>query len=108
MRALILAAILAIPAAAQADFWTGNNLQERRPSYDANYSNFDSGAYSGYIVGAADMVSGVLWCPPRPVTVGQTVQIVKAYMDAHPAEWAQPATVPILAALRGAFPCRMQ
>lgn len=79
MKRLILIAALACTSA-QAEFMDGNKLLA-----DMQGNNTDQIYAIGYVVGVADAIRGVVYCPPSNVTAGQITDMVKNYMINTPA-----------------------
>jgi len=89
-----------------------------RPQVDAGSADWVMRGCRTYLAGktlgfeegvCAGMVRGVLVLAPEvcspPVTMGQAVRVVAAYIEARPARHHESFTVLTLEALRSAWPC---
>jgi hypothetical protein len=98
----LLIALLMIPAMAHAEFETGNKLYQNMTSS----SNMEKMYAIGYIAGVFDAYHSVYHCPPTSnVTLGQVNDIVKAYLDANPAQRHRTADQLVKEALQKTWPC---
>ena len=88
---------------AKAEFMTGNKLKIDLDSVDA----FPQGYSLGYVVGVADAVQHIAYCPPSgaPITQGQVKAVVKKYFDGHPEKLNLTADQLVTQALRETWPC---
>jgi hypothetical protein len=115
---LVLAAILAssFPASAKSGgiyIVNGNRLVEAMREYEkaerkderTNYA--DVARYQWFVMGVHDALSGEIFCSPEQVTLAQVTAVVAKYLNAHPEEWDQPASVLVTKALNRVFPCRV-
>lgn len=98
---------------ATISFWDGYQLKEWSDAVDriahntTNSTDFlNNGYFTGYIVGVAEMLDGLIICVPSGVKVGQLRGIVQKYIKANPEKWNRPAGELVLDALKPAFPCR--
>ncbi|CZT29861.1 putative secreted protein [Pseudomonas cerasi] len=98
---LILASIIA-PSTAWS--FTGNDLVEFIPDFEATKGTFGNGLFIGYVIGITELGSGILFCPPSNVTHGQSGAIVVKYLRAHPEDWNWPAATLVTEALKKAYP----
>ena len=102
LAALVAATIAAAPA--RAEFVSGNQLYG-----DLNSDDISPKIYAlGYIIGVADTVVGIAYCPASRVTAGQLKDIVQAYLCDTPAERHRSGDVLVLRALSSVFPCKRQ
>jgi hypothetical protein len=65
----------------------------------------DAGVYLGYVLGVFDLMGDSL-CGTDRVNVRQVSAIVAKYLNEHPEQWSQSASLLVTRALRAAFPCR--
>lgn len=99
-RAALLSILIA--TSAQAEFWDGNRLHAHM-----NGSNTDKIMALGYVIGVADAIRGVTFCPTSPnITGGQVNDVVKAYLDNAPANRHYTGDVAVGVALSITWPCR--
>lgn len=89
-------------------FMDGNTLvKDMRASEQAGGRHvghyYGVGAYTGFIVGVADVYAAISWCPNSEVTLGQTTGIVTKYLKQHPKYWHLAADGLVLNALRQRF-----
>lgn len=118
MNARVIAACVATTLFAQpvaAEFLSGNDLERYARAYDrhaAGQMAADDGVlvgmFLGYVIGAADAVNGVEYCPPRGTTIGQTAAIVRKWMRTSPEVAHHTADLIVAAALANAYPCPRQ
>lgn len=98
--------ITAIPTA-RAQTATGNEMLRACTDFGNQRSNspFYAGVCSGVLQAVFDMNSGILFCPPPGVTIGQAALVVVADMQRHPETMHLP--LPVLAdmAFASAWPC---
>jgi hypothetical protein len=113
---MAIGAVLALTASpclaqnASGSYLTGNALLER---CSAATGSFDSGVCSGYVTGVVDAIEtaqGVFGakskvCVPEQATIGQVRDIVKRFLDSHPAVRHMTASSLAWAAIQEAFPC---
>jgi hypothetical protein len=60
----------------------------------------------GYVMGVADVGTGILHCIPQNVRAGQLADMVKNYLRNTPAERHITADVTINKILKSTFPCQ--
>lgn len=101
MKKLIIAIALCATTTAHAAFFTGNELLTK-----LNGDNVDKLHALGYIQGAADAYSGIMFCPPGTVTAGQLMDMIKNYLTNTPAVRHRAADVIIMDALQPVWPCK--
>ena len=85
---------------AQAEFFTGNKLLGYMRGSDV-----EEMFAAGYVIGVADAIRGVLYCPPDSVTVGQLGDMVKQYLLGNPSQRHQTADTVVVHVLRTTWPC---
>lgn len=104
MKKAIISGVAALACLhAYAEFYTGNRLLALMQGDTA-----DKVQAIGYVAGAADAITGVYWCPPAGVTLGQAFDLTQRLLEAAPAERHQTADTFVRAALSRAFPCQRQ
>jgi hypothetical protein len=64
----------------------------------------DTSFCEGYILGSAENIDLKWWSPPRDLTNGQVLGVVKKYLNDHPELWDQPASLLVNNSLIQAFP----
>ena len=114
MRYLALAALLLTLGTTPsfANYMDGNELYEDCAS--ANDAYVKQGICLGYLQGVVDTLdmvretNGVAQCIPTGTRVRQVVDVVLAYLRAHPAERSMEAQVLVVAAIGGAWSCRVR
>jgi len=105
-----LCASWAVVAPASAQFYDGNKLVEHLREFergersDPNSNYYAGGIYVGYVLGVFDTINSSL-CRSGNVSVRLPLVVAK-YLNEHPEQWSQPASVLVTRALRGAFPCK--
>lgn len=90
-----------------AYFESGSDLFAGATEYADNKSSFKADYFMGYVAATIDAVgeNGANYLKiPNNVTVGQMCHIVKKYLDDHPEEWNQPATIIVYRSIVRAFP----
>ena len=100
MKRIILTLAL-IPAAASAEFHSGNSLLSLM-----NGDATQQAVAIGYVMGAADVGLGVIHCTPADATAGQLRDIIKRALEAMPQHRHKPADLIIGGALGAVFPCK--
>ena len=112
-RVLILATIVAIPGAAIAQLFDGNELyvelqtRNKITSGQASIVATDvvlANYAAGYIKGVVDSLNGEEFCP-LGILVGQIIDVVFRYLDAHPDQRPLSAHLVVITALKEKFPC---
>lgn len=104
MKRVIIGAIVSLACLqASAEFFSGNRLLALMRG-----DNMDQAHAMGYVVGAADAMNGVMWCPPAAITTGQVYDMTRAILESTPSERHISADVFVRAALNRAFPCKQQ
>lgn len=92
--------LLLVPLAPRAEFFSGNDLLERLVG-DAAARRMGV----GYVAGVFDAGFGTAHCPPPNATLGQVVDMVRASVEALPAERHRPADLFVTLTLKQAWPC---
>jgi hypothetical protein len=95
-----IAALLFIPAMAQAEFFTGNQLLSR-----LNGDSLDRVQAIGYIQGVSDAYVRIVFCPPDNVTAGQLSDMIRNYLTNSPASRHRTADALIAEAFAQVWPC---
>ena len=88
-------------------FESGNKLYDECKGSPA----FNLGFCYGYIVGVADVATALKaidFCPPKGMTVEQTVDTVKKFLTDHPESRHYSGYSEVIVALRLAYPCAKQ
>lgn len=98
-----LAALLFVPAMAQAEFVTGNTLYK-----DMQGDAIDQMMALGYVLGAADSAINVTVCTPPGIKAGQVYDIIKNFLEANPAIRHYSADIIIKTRLEALWPCKDQ
>ena len=92
-----------------ADFYSGNDLVELIKA-DAGTSQIDyakAEKYIAYIIGVYDATSRA-YNAPSSLTKGQVIAVVTSYLMNHSEQWADPASLLVIRALKEAFPKDVQ
>lgn len=97
----LLVALLMVPAMAQAEFKTGNELLGNLRA-DSIVENMVA---LGYIMGIADSTRGVSQCGPADATAGQMKDMVRNYLEANPQIRHFTADLIVKSVLSQAWPC---
>ena len=100
MKKVITAVLLTASAAANATWFTGNDLHKH-----LNGGDFQKGFVLGMIVGVASTWTGDLFCIPKGVTPGQMEDVVRQFMNSKPQDRHESAELIIGAALVSVYPC---
>ena len=101
-RLLLLAAMLAIPASATAQYMDGNRLYERLQAGKRSDGAVEGAIATGYVTGVADAYPN---CIPAGVTVGQLFDTALQYLEDHPEKRNLPAATLVTTAISEKFPC---
>ena len=99
--AALIISVFSVASYAQGQFESGNKLKKE---CDAADSIFSRGYCAGYVIGVADSRAMAI-CAPSGVTIGQSVSIVRKYLNDNPALLHIDADVLVLNSLQQAFPC---
>lgn len=97
----LLVALLMIPAVANAQFRTGNQLLTELQSTET----LDRLYGLGYVVGVSDTMLNINHCPPGGITAGQVSDMTKNYLINNPQMRHLAADGLVLMVLRQAWPC---
>lgn len=101
MKKVIAASLLALCATAQsAVFWDGNRLYGKM---SGDYG--DRMQALGYVMGVADAADTLQVCAPMNSTAGQTLDVVKQYLEQFPAIRHLSADIIVARALERVWPC---
>ena len=101
MKKFIAIAALCVTTTAHAAFYTGNELLTK-----INGDTHNRLHAIGYIQGAVDAYSGIMFCPPANVTAGQITDMIRNYLTNTPAVRHRAADVIIMDALQPVWPCQ--
>lgn len=101
--ALLLSALLALPA--QAQMFDGNKLLDIFKKAETAGNHVDWGMSRGYVAGVYDANIGVTFCTPPSMTLGQISDISQKYLENNPAVRHLPAEAIITFFLGKAWPC---
>ena len=106
MKRLICTCIAVILlAAAPAMAMTGNQLKDNADYGEKDPRSYSQGYFLGYVAGVADETTTKL-CIPKGVTRTQIAEVVRKYLQDHPAELHLDPNVLVLKAIRTAWPCK--
>jgi hypothetical protein len=99
----LLSILLFVPAMAQAEFWSGNDLHNRLSSSDSG----DRIHAMGYIMGVFDAGVNAVFCPPNQtgITAGQIRDMTFAYLSQNPSIRHRTADVIIFDMFKQVWPC---
>lgn len=100
----LLVSLLFVPAMAQAEFITGNQLLSDIQSNEPVRRGF----VMGYIAGVADANNSITWCPPGGINLGQLRDMVEQYLIANASLRNLSADVLIGDMLNRRWPCKNQ
>lgn len=99
MKKLLLTTLLSAWITGHATYIDGNHLHERmRKGNDA--------AVMMYIAGVTDTVSGVLFCPPANVPLGQLFDMFRLHLENTPNVRHLAGDVILIAFFQSHWPCR--
>ena len=101
--ALLLSALLVLPV--QAQMLDGNKLLDIFRKADTTGNNVDWGTSRGYVAGVFDSHSGVAFCVPPTMTLGQLADMTQKYLENNPAVRHLPAEAIIIYFLGKTWPC---
>jgi hypothetical protein len=97
----LIAMLLFVPAMAQAEFFSGNDLLNKM-----NGDAYERMQAIGFVQGVFDVYVSVTFCPPSNVTAGQIRDMIKNYLTNSPATRHKTAESLINEALKGVWPCQ--
>jgi hypothetical protein len=100
IKHLLAAAVLTVATAANATWFTGNQLLDHM-----NGELFERGGAAGFVTGVASVINGDLACIPAGVTVAQMRDMVHQRLRVSPGIRHQEAEVIVAAVLISEFPC---
>jgi hypothetical protein len=80
---------------------TGNQLKQDAVSPGC----YSKGYFDGYVLGVLDLTKDRR-CIPERVEMGQTLDVIKNYLNDHPEELHLPASDLVLKAIQMAWPCK--
>ena len=111
IKVAVLVAVITVTSSGNVlagSYESGNSLLESCRAADASWSG---GFCLGYITGIADAMEtdGILgWrkCTPNGVTLRQTADVVKAWLESYPQYRHNTAHSLVAEALAKAFPCK--
>lgn len=95
-------------APASADFYDGNRLKaaiDQTSSDEKLEKHSNLMEVLGYVEGVADAFNHVEHCMAEGVTAGQSLDVVRQYLDGHPELRHYGAARLVKAALAKSFPC---
>jgi len=105
-----------VPCSAYASDYSGQQLLtdlkhgdwlESGTSTNPARDGYLGASADGYINGAVDVMIDAGWaCFPEGAKVGQTLAIVRNYLNAHPEQWQRKASFLVGRAITQAFPCQ--
>ncbi len=101
--ALLLSALLALPA--QAQMFDGNKLLDIFKKAEISSNNVDWGFSRGYVAGVYDANSGVAFCTPSTVSLGQLSDMTQKYLENNPAVRHLSAEAIMIYFLGKTWPC---
>lgn len=102
---LVAATLTFMCISAHAEFKSGTDIMQDLEADQRGDATYKIGVTTGYVMGVADSVAGILQCYPASATVMQTKQIVYNYMKSHPESWNKSADQIIIDALKRTWPC---
>lgn len=99
MKRLIATVTLLMASAAHAEFLSGNDLSKWLGDEKL------APAATGYIIGAADTLHGIIHCRPQSVTAQQVIEIVRKNIQLYPERLHLSADSVVTEALKQLWPC---
>lgn len=100
---LLLSVLLALPA--QAQMFDGNKLLDIFKKAEVSSNNVDWGFSRGYVAGVYDANSGVTFCTPNTITLGQMSDMTQKYLENNPAVRHLSAEAIIVYFMGKTWPC---
>ena len=100
MKHIITTIALLASAAANASWFTGNDLHKHMQG-----GEYQKGFAVGMVVGVASAWDGDVFCIPKGVTPGQMSDVVRQFLIEKPQDRHEVAEVIIAAALMRAYRC---
>ena len=86
-----------------------NRMMQYSEVRHSDGSDFQAGAYEGYIMGVSDGLMGTslyYYCPPTKIEKNQLRTVVSQYLKSHQRDLHVPAGALVAAALIESFPCK--
>ena len=86
-----------------------NRMMQYSEGRHSDGSDFQAGAYEGYIMGVSDGLMGTslyYYCPPTKIEKNQLRTVVSQYLKSHQRDLHVPAGALVAAALIESFPCK--
>lgn len=102
MRFLIAILLCVVCTTAYADYFTGNDLEQKLLQ---SGRTIDVSMFRGYVAGVQDSFNGEAFCVPENVQLSQASAVVKKYLAENPRLWNEPAKLLVIKALKHAYPC---
>jgi hypothetical protein len=92
-------------------FYSGQKLKlalDEREKWmaDLKANEIEAATSGGYVIGVADALSGIRFCPPDRLSQGQVIAVVHKWLKEHPEFWNVTASDLVGEALGDSFPCR--
>ena len=103
-RLICISIALILLAATPVMAIDGNILKHYADADDKLSSSYGSGLFVGYVLGVREETLSKL-CIPEGVIHGQSLDVIKKYLNDHPEELHLPASALILKAIQAAWPC---
>lgn len=100
MKKLLLALTIMAGTAHAAVFWDGNRLYSKMRG-----DPMDQMLALGYVMGVSDAADTISACTPSNVTAGQTMDVVKQYLEQYPAVRHLSADIIVARSLERLWPC---
>lgn len=101
--ALLFSMMLALPA--QAQMFDGNKLLDIFKKAETSGNHVDWGMSRGYVAGVYDSNTGVTFCTPSSMTLGQIADMSQKYLETNPSVRHLPAEAIIVYFLSKSWPC---
>lgn len=101
--ALFFSVLLVLPA--QAQMFDGNKLLDIFKKAETAGNNVDWGVSRGYVAGVYDANSGVTFCTPSTVSLGQMSDMTHKYLENNPAVRHLSAEAIIVYFMGKTWPC---
>ena len=111
-RLTLIFALCLLTHPAFADLFDGNGLYrffqmcEKYKNGDKSIENYwNCGISKGYVAGVHDTLLGQAFCTPANTALGEVEDVVRIWLDKHPAERSYSTESLVIAALQEAWPC---
>lgn len=101
MKRLIATLTFGVSLAANAEFYSGNDLLSKLN----DSSVVDRMVGMGYVIGVFDVTRGIIHCPPENITAGQVRDMVHQYLRASPSDRHLSADQHVVQVLKQNWPC---